>query len=278
MPLPSEILEQVDELYRDHASLKDFESVADLAKSYVETKAMVGNSIRIPSKDAGPEAYQEYLNKIINNDSSLMMKPDFSVKDQKRDFYRTIGLPEDESKYSLPEGVKLTSEVDAEIRKIAYENNLTDSQFGGFMTAFSDRQEQASTLNTEMVKSDMAGIKEKWGMAFDDRIAAAKQANEEFYPGRDFDNLTAKERESLYRISKAMTGKGAPAAGDAGGIPKNLMTPEEAKTRADELLRRAQNAKPNEMTREEIKALVDKSIELRVKYAGYEGSLDSLRA
>jgi hypothetical protein len=75
-----------------------------------------------------------------------------------------------------------------------------------------------------------------------------------------------------------MTGKGAPAANDGGGIPSDAMTPGEATARADELLKRAQTAGPNDMSREERLALVNKSIELRVKYTGSEGDLSSLRA
>jgi hypothetical protein len=56
------------------------------------------------------------------------------------------------------------------------------------------------------------------------------------------------------------------------------MTPGEATARADELLKRAQTAGPNDMSREERLALVNKSIELRVKYTGSDGSIDSLRA
>jgi hypothetical protein len=278
MPLPTEILEQIDEQYRGHDSLNEFNDVSGLAKSYVETKAMVGNSIRVPSKDAGPEAYQEYLNKIINNDPTLMVKPDFAEKDQSREFYRTLGLPEEFSKYENPEGMELPEDVEGEMRQLLYEANLTNAQYQKIMAAFSDRQAQTVEMNTELHNSDMSQLKGKWGQAMDDRTKAAKQANEDFYPGRPFDSLTGGELESLYNISKAMTGKGAPAANDAGGIPSDAMTPGEATARADELLKRAQTAGPNDMSREERLALVNKSIELRVKYTGSDGSIDSLRA
>ena len=98
MPLPEEILEQIPEEYRGHDSLNDFNDAAALAKSYVETKAMVGNSIRVPGPDAGEEAYQEYLNKIISHDPKLMMKPDFAEAEQSHEFFRTIGLPEESAK------------------------------------------------------------------------------------------------------------------------------------------------------------------------------------
>lgn len=278
MPLPTEILDQVDELYREHASLKDFDSVSDLAKSYVETKAMVGNSLRIPSKDAGEDAYQEYLNKIINNDPSLMLKPNFEEKEQSRDFFRTIGLPEDFSKYENPEGAKLPEDVEAELRELLYEANIPQSGYEKMIKAFSDRQAQADAMNTELQETDQSGLKAEWGQAYDDREKAARKANDEFYPGRDFDKLTATERKSLYTISKAMTGKAAPAAGDAGGIPADAMTPQEAINRADELMDRARKNPGGELSREQILELMNQGMALKVKYAGREGSLDSLKA
>ena len=278
MPLPSEILDQIDEQYRDQESQKQFDSVADLAKSFVETKAMVGNSIRIPSKDAGEEARQEYWNKLINNDPELMMKPDFENKDQSREFFRTIGLPEEFSKYENPEGMKLPDDVEAEMRELLYSASLTNSQYQKIMAAFSDRQAQTTTMQNDMQETGMSDLKGKWGQALDDRIKAAKRTNEEFYPGRDFTILTGKEIESLYTISAAMTGKGAPAAGDAGGIPADAMTPQEAIDRADEMMNRARNNTNGELSREQVMDLMSKGMALKVKYAGMQGGgVESLR-
>ena len=278
MPLPSEILDQIDEQYRDQESLKQFDSVADLAKSFVETKAMVGNSIRIPSKDAGEEARQEYWNKLINNDPELMMKPDFENKDQSREFFRTIGLPEEFSKYENPEGMKLPDDVEAEMRELLYSASLTNSQYQKIMAAFSDRQAQTTTMQNDMQETGMSDLKGKWGQALDDRIKAAQRTNEEFYPGRDFTVLTGKEIESLYTISAAMTGKGAPAAGDAGGIPADAMTPQEAIDRADEMMNRARNNTNGELSREQVMDLMSKGMALKVKYAGMQGGgVESLR-
>jgi len=41
---------------RDDPSLKDINDVATLAKTYKDTKAFVGSSIRPPGPDASPEA------------------------------------------------------------------------------------------------------------------------------------------------------------------------------------------------------------------------------
>lgn len=278
MPLPDEILEQIDETYREHSSLKDINDVAALAKSYVETKAMVGNSIRIPGKEAGEEARNEYLQKLVNNDPELMFKPDFSEQEQSQEFFRTIGLPEEFSKYENPEDMKLPADVEAEMRELLYQAKVPQAGYEKIMSAFSDRQNQANTMNEELFTNDQNSLKEKWGMATQDRLAAAKQANDEFYPGRDFDQLSAKERESLYNISSAMTGKGAQVATQEGGTPKDALTPEEANRRAEELMTRARKNKDNELTREEVMALMKEGMDLKEKYAGYEQSLDSMRA
>ena len=267
MPLPNEVLEQIDEEYRDHASLNDINDVAALAKSYVETKAMVGNSIRIPGKDAGPEAYNEYLEKLINNDPTLMLKPDFANEDQSTEFFRTIGMPEAADKYTNPEDMQLNDEVEAEMRGIAHDLKLTNAQYKKLMAAFSERQVQTVEMTTEQFDSGIAELKGKWGMAFDDRIQAARQANEDFYPGRDFDTLTGPERESLYNISHAMTGKSAPVAGDAPGVPTK-MTPEEAHAQADEIMKRI-HAPDSDLSHDEKMKLQYKRIELLRKHGKY---------
>lgn len=277
MPLSSELLEQVSEEYRDHPSLQDINDLDALAKSFVETKAMVGNSVRKPGPDSGPEAYEKYLNQIINNDPTLMLKPDFSQAEQSREFFRTIGLPEDFSKYENPADMKLPQDVEAEMRELLYEAQAPQSVYTKVMAAFSDRQNQMETLNSETHNADLSSLKDKWGQAMDDRTAAAKRANEEFYPGREFDLLTGKEREALYNISSAMTGKGPQAPGQQDQIPSTVMTPDEAKEQAAEIMTRLHDPN-NGLTREDTMALVKKRINMLVKYAGYEGTLDSLKA
>ena len=278
MPLPDDVLEQIDEQYRDHNSLKDFENLGELAKSYVETKAMVGNSIRIPGKDAGDDVRQEYLQRLVNNDPELMFKPDFESKEQSQEFFRTIGLPSEFSKYENPEGLNLEEGVEAELRELLYAAKVPQAGYEKIMASFSDRQNQTTTMNQELREGDMGKLKEKWGMATEDRLAAAQQANEDFYPGREFDSLTGKERESLYNISVAMTGKGAQAATQEGGTVNDVMTPDQANLMAEEMMTRARKNKNGELTREEVMGLMKRGMELKEKYSGYEMSLDSMRA
>ena len=263
MPLPTEMLEQIDEQYRADPSIQDFNNLNDLVKSTIETKAMVGNSVRRPGPDAGPEAYEAYLNKLINNDPTLMLKPDFAEKEQSHEFFRTIGLPEESAKYENPEGMKLPEDVEAEMRSLLYDAEIPQAAYTKIMQAFSDRQQQTVEMNTELHDSDMAQLKGKWGQALDDRTSAARRMNEEFYPGREFDRLNGTELEALYSISKSMTGKSAHAAGDAGGIPGQI-TPDEAKNQAEEIMVRIHDT-TNDLTHEQRMALQHKRIDMLQK-------------
>jgi hypothetical protein len=55
MPLPDEIVSQLPEDVRSDPALSSFNDLGSLAKSYVETKSLVGSSIRLPGKDSKPE-------------------------------------------------------------------------------------------------------------------------------------------------------------------------------------------------------------------------------
>ena len=62
---------------REAPSLKDVPDVATLAKRFLDTKSMVGNSLRMPTDDAGQEAIEAFNQKILSNPAlGLMKKPD----------------------------------------------------------------------------------------------------------------------------------------------------------------------------------------------------------
>lgn len=60
MPLPEEISSHMPEDIRGHESLASFNDLGGLAKSYIETKQMVGRSIQVPAKDSRPEDVERW--------------------------------------------------------------------------------------------------------------------------------------------------------------------------------------------------------------------------
>jgi hypothetical protein len=261
--------------YTTNETLNRFNSVNDLAKSYLELRSMQGQSIRIPPEDAGPEARDEYLNKLINNAPEVMMKPDLAEEDQSKEFYRTMGLPEEFSGYENPDGMNLEEGIEAEMRELLYSANLTNAQYKKIMAAFSDRQAQTVEMNTDLHDSDMSQLKGKWGMTHEERLGAAAKANDEFFPGRDFNTLSSSDIEGLFNISKAMTGKGPQAAGQGPGVSET-MSPDEAVRRGEEILKRVMS--DDSLNAQEKHKLMATRTKMLIEYAGFSGDINQLRA
>jgi hypothetical protein len=274
MPLPNDILENLPEELRTNETLNNFNDVGALAKSYVEARSMLGNAIRIPSEDAGEEDRARFLEKLVNNAPELMVKPDLSEPEQSEAFYKTIGRPDDPAGYTKPENVKLDTEVENELRNVLHAAGLSDAQFQKVLGAFSEREAQRQELVKASMEEATGDLKGKWGVTFEDRVNAAQKINEEFYPGRDFASVSPAEIESLYRVHESMTGKAAPAAQQE-SAPSG-MTPQEAKERAEEIMRKVHDRSSN-LSHDERMTLINKRMRILQEAGVVGGSLDDLR-
>lgn len=118
-------------------AFKDFKDVGGLAKSYKETKSLVGQKLGIPADDATPEA--------------------------KAAFYKALGVPDTVEGYGLkmpegvpPEAAKFYSEnLLAGFQKIAKEINLTPAQAQA-LQKWNDgvSMEQLKGMQADVTKSD----------------------------------------------------------------------------------------------------------------------------
>lgn len=280
MPLPDEFLETLPEEYRNNETLKRFNDPADLAKSYVELRGLQGNSIRIPGKDAPESDRKEFLDSLQSRVPELMLRPNFDDPEQGPEFWRTLGSPDDTDGYENPEDLPtaLGDDVEAGLRKAAKDANLTKAQYKKFVQNLARGLAKSQEVQREAIESQNTELKQEWGMTFSDRVEAAKKIHEEtgLYPGKDFGDLTPKEIKSLYLMHEAMTGKG-PQAHRQGDQQTQLMTPEEAKTQAAEIMRRVHDPK-SDLSHDEKMRLIKKRMDLLTKFAGYSGDINELRA
>lgn len=271
--LSSEVAEQIPEELRTNETLSRYNSIADLAKSHLEQRSAISQSIRIPSEEAGAEARQQFLDKLVNNAPEVMLKPQFENPEQSTEFYRTLGMPESPDKYSTPEDVQLPDEVEKQLREVLHKANLTDSQYKKVVEDFYTMDKTAKEAQKTSHEEGMTKLREQWGMTADERFAAAQRANDEYFPGREFESLSAKDIEGLYNVSKAVVGKGPQAAQQPKDTVSTL-TPKEALARADEILN---NPAYWDRSNPEQKHLINKRLEY-LKMAGYSDSLDDFRA
>ena len=272
MPLPNEILETLPEELRDNETISRFNSVEDLAKGFIETKSLVGSSLRIPQPEAGDEARTEFLNKVIRHAPELMLKPEMENPEQSKEFFRTLGMPEEPDGYQNPEDLSLNADVENELRTVLHEAGVTNAQYQNIMAAFAQRETETRENFDNMRKQQEEELKGKWGQTFDERTEFAKKINEQFYPGRDFDSLTTADIEGLYQVHKAVNGQ-KPQGATQPATPSDKLPPAEAMRRANEIMNNPEywdQANPNQQ------ALVQKRLEY-LKMAGMSDSLDDLR-
>ena len=126
-----------DEL-KAEASITGFKGVGDLAKSFVETKKLVGQSLRAPATDASEEDWEKY--------------------------YKAGGKPNnpDEYKVSIPEGI-VTKEEEKAIRERAHRLGLNSRQVQKVVDlTVAEVAEMQKAERDEKARID-ASYKEKWG-------------------------------------------------------------------------------------------------------------------
>jgi hypothetical protein len=146
------------ELAKD-PSLANFKSPADLAKSFVETKRMVGNSVRIPAADAKPEEWAK--------------------------FYEKVGRPESPEKYELkapelPEGVELNEKLLTDFKGVAHKVGISTAQAQQLFDWYTATQLGQSNDQLEavgqMIEATKAALEQEWGNRYEPNMAAAKNA------------------------------------------------------------------------------------------------------
>ena len=262
--LPAEIADSLSDEVKTNPTLIQYNSLEDALKGHIQTKSLVGSSIRIPGEDAGETDKQEFYNKLLNNAPNLMLKPDFAEPDQSNEFYRTIGKPEGSDKYVMPEGNTLDAGVEAEIREIAYNSNLTQAQFSNLAKEMDSRNTTAIENLQGQADTAMQELKGKWGMTFEDRIQTAQNQAKELYPTRDVATLTAADLQAMYTVSEQLTGKGAQAKTQTDGQPTGI-TPTEAREQAAEIMRKIHDPKSGLEHAEKMR-LQYKRIDLLKKY------------
>jgi hypothetical protein len=162
----------IDEQIRSQSNIKDFKDATSLAKSYLELQKMVGGSIRIPSKDASPEAKQDFFNKLKDIDGVIL-------RDDK-DLYTKLGRPESADKYDIdqmiPDNLRLNFKSDIDMfKKVAFDLGLSNSQTKKLAEKQLSIIEENNRRAAEEKSRAEESLRKFWGQDYDNRLNAAKQ-------------------------------------------------------------------------------------------------------
>jgi hypothetical protein len=155
---------------REQAALKDFKDPNALAKSYLETKSLVGASIRPPGPDAGPEAHAEFAKRLAEKAPGIVYLPEDEKAraEVEATIWDRLGRPKDVDGYiAVVEDV--TVDLPA-LRAQAKEEGLTKAQFAKRL----EKVVTEARANQEARKTAEAALRTEWGGAYEERVLAAK--------------------------------------------------------------------------------------------------------
>ena len=161
-------------------ALADFKDVNGLAKAFVDTKALVGQSIRIPSAEAGAEDMTAFYTSMQEKVPGLMLKPDLLDEVNMASVMTSIGKPEAAEAYEMPtiEGMEFSDEKTAFLKATAFEANFTGKQFTKWVTDTAKAELASNTTASETTQQELNGLKQEWGTAFEGKYAKAVQIAE----------------------------------------------------------------------------------------------------
>ncbi len=251
---------------RGHASLKDYKDLASLAKSHVETKAMVGSSIRVPGPDASPEAraaFRERLRKDVPELVEIPKDPE-KLKASRKEILESLGWPKDAAKeftletagVTLDAGVKLDEN---ELRQAAVELGLDKEGFAKL--ALKTAAAQGAAI--KRAQAEQSVLKGEWGAAYEERRLLAQAALEKTGAPDDVKRAIADGTAPAavvkwaYGLAKSLGAEAREVGGQRSAGPATV-TPTEALSQINEIEGRAEYFKPTPRTMDIHRQLVAK--------------------
>lgn len=228
-------LAMLPEDLRGDAAFTDFKDVGSLAKSYRDTKAFVGASIRPPGPDATPEAKAEFRAKLIKVAPGLVEMPEEPTK--RLEALREFGvIPKDGKGYEAEGVTELSAaELDA-LRERAAKYGVPGIAFKALLE---DAKQEKAAAAQALVDGQKA-LKTEWGAAYDERLAQVRGIIEQTGAPESLKAAVAQGHIDkatanwLVALSKSLGGQPREIAGQGPGRT-GAMTPLEAQTRMKEL-------------------------------------------
>lgn len=237
--------DSLPEALRDSPYIKNAESPEAAASEIAGAAQYMGNSIRIPSEDAGDEDRNAFYAKLQEKVPGLMRTPNGNDWDAAKETLRALGMPEKPEQYQT-DGIDNppSDEELGKLRALAHDAGLTTAQWKKFVGEMSKSDaEQMEKLEFEREKS-VNELKGEWGGAWDSKLSAAMKAAE-LTGAPDFvmemakaGQLDAKTLRWLDSIADQITGDEGAQGGFQGKQTDQPLTPAEVDARLSEVERR----------------------------------------
>lgn len=181
---------------RNDETLARFKGPGDLAKSYLEARKKLGNSVSIPASDASPEDIQE--------------------------FWSRLGRPEDAGGYKLPEmelpeQLKMDDATGNWFKETGHKLGLNQEQMSGLWREYGSKLrgdlEGTQAENVNVIAEVKETLKKDWGSKYEEYTDAASSTYNQLF-SEEARSLFAESGlendpdmiKAFYEISKKITG------------------------------------------------------------------------
>jgi len=268
-PAPSNWREALPPEYRENPALKTIADIPTLTKGYLEAQSRLGNSVRIPSKEAGAEDRKAFRERLLAVGPEYGVMPIPGEGDDPGAFHAALGRPEKPEGYELPEYDDAEYEVDLSeaeaMRPVAHQLGLSNAQFKGLVKAATDANMAKQMEQIRAQQADQAALKKEWGAAHHQRMGQLEKfltvnnAPKNLMAAVKNGGLDSHSAKWLYNIMETIGGEASEITAQGKGGGSNVLTPSEALSRVGEIEKRM-----NEIPQgaEEYKQLMARRIDL----------------
>lgn len=239
---PADFISMIPADYRESLEKQGIKDVESLAKNWADQRSYIGNSIRVPSAEAGQEDWNKFYEKLQKQAPNLIPRPDKDKPETIAAVLAALGRPDQPDGYEppqVPEGVQFPEERAAAFKQIAHKHGLTKEQFQGVLGEVLGMDAAAHTEQSQKVEADRAALKAEWGAAYDDRknqvvkLMELTKAPDGIVEMAKSGAMGADAYKWFHSLSASFKGEGMQVAADTGGSSR--LTPGEANERINEI-------------------------------------------
>lgn len=241
-PAPVDFLSSLDAEYRESLEKQGIKDVNTLVKNWADQRSYIGNSIRVPSAEAGQEDWDKFYNKLQKQAPNLIPRPDKDKPETIQAVLAALGRPESPDGYEqpqVPEGVDFGEERAAAFKQIAHKHGLTKEQFQGVLSEVLQMDAATYQQQAQNVEADKAALKAEWGSAYDERkgqvvkLMELTGAPDGIIEMAKNGAMGADVYKWFHSLSGNFKGEGTQVTTDQGG--NGALTPAEANERINEI-------------------------------------------
>lgn len=235
--------ESLPESVQNWDEARNAENPEQFWQRITDQRTHLGNSIRIPTEEAGDDQWQEFHQKILERVPALMRKPSSDDESAVDDILKALGKPDATDKYVMPESddIAFNEGQDKWLKEIALEAGLTKKQFKKIATNIGKRNYVDQNTYEEQTQNELKRIANEWGLSAEEKykhvLNFAKSANapQSLVDAIENRKIDAETVFWLEKMQSSVSDEGSPLFKKDLNHPSGL-SPYEAQQRINDML------------------------------------------